>query len=161
MRSAIHSWSEDAFNVEPLEAFELIDLAEGYSAIPLPAHHVPERVCLNYVIQAPGGERLLYATDTGFWEERTFNFLQERSLAFDTVIMEATNGRIDDDSIHLSVDGIMKMRERLIAQGNIDDQTPYYATHFSHGGRLLHGDFEEALSAANILPAFDGLSISV
>lgn len=161
MRSAIHSWSVDALDVAPVEPFRQVDLPGGYKAVPLPAHHVPERVCLNYVIEAPGGERILYATDTGFWEDRTFDFLKEAGIRVDVAVVESTNGSAEDDSIHLSAAGTRRMYRRLVEQGTIAPAAPCFATHFSHGGGMLHEDLEESLGAEGIHPAYDGLTMEI
>ena len=157
MRSAVHSWAAEALDITPLVPFCSVDIGGGYAAASLLAHHVPERTCLNYVIKGPDGASLLYASDTGFWPDVTFNFLKDEGIRPDAVIMEATNGALDDDDIHLSVKGTIRMRERLIEQGSIREETPYYATHFCHGGEMLHADLEEAFKPHNIVPAHDGL----
>lgn len=161
MRSAIHSWAEEALDIKPLLPFRTVKINGGYEVTSLLAHHVPERTCLNYVVRDPGGAALLYAGDTGFWPDETFDFLKNQGVRLDTVVMEATNGALDNDDIHLSVKGAIRMRQRLLEQGNIEADTPYYATHFCHGGNMLHADLEEAFGPHNILPAYDGLRMEV
>jgi len=160
LASAMHAWAREAYTVRPLEPFRPVEVA-GYRVVPLQARHVPERTCLNYLITGPDGARLLYATDTGFWGERTFSYLEEEGLGADAVIMEATNGRVEDDRVHLSVAGLLRMRRRLIEQGSIGEGTPFYATHYSHGGGMLQAELEEALGPHGVVPAYDGFRFEV
>lgn len=163
LRSAVHAWFTGALEVRPLTAFVECRLPEGYVVVPLLAAHAPERVCFNYLLTDAAGATILYAADTGVWPPETFEYLERSGRRLDTVIMEATKGHVDDDRYkgHLSVSGIVEMRRRLIEQGNVAADTPYYATHFSHGGGMLQADLEAALKPHNIVPAFDGLGISV
>ena len=80
-----------------------------------------------------GGRRLLFACDTGYYSEDTWEFLQGKSA--DTVVMEATfctmtdRGGIGD--MHLNFDSFHKQLEKMSAIGFIDKDTGIYATHIS------------------------------
>ena len=56
-----------------------------FSVTALKAQHDPERMCLNYLVSR-GGKTLLYATDTGVYQEPTWKFLAGFHL--DGVVME-------------------------------------------------------------------------
>lgn len=114
-----------------IQAYETIQMGQ-YEITAIPARHALDiRGAYNYVI-SDGKTRLLYATDTGIYEEEVFDFLE--GIRMDCVILDATNVFSTTSRNHLNEEGIRIMLERMQKDGVIDLGTKLYATHFSHTG---------------------------
>lgn len=149
--------------VEKLElvewrAFEPHDLG-SYSVIPIRAHHKEDEECFNLII-ADSSRTILYATDTGWYQEETWAFLADRAL--DCVIVEATDAFHKTTYWgHLDLQEAIRFRKRLLEIGGLKQDVPVVATHFSHTGRPLHAELAAALTPHGIVPGFDGMVIAV
>ena len=60
-----------------------------FTITPVKATHILDEDCHNLIIERDG-KRMLYATDTGIWPERTFDFLKDYPL--DLLVIECTDG---------------------------------------------------------------------
>ena len=147
------------FSLHVLQPNEAVDVA-GYSVTPVLAQHDPKLVCFNYMITDPAGTTLLYATDTGWYEEPTWRILEQNR--FDGVVVECGNGPEEGGYTgHLSIREILAMRERLLASGSLTATAPMVATHFPHLGGMLHDELEAALAPKGITAAYDGLNLVI
>ena len=136
--------SELPFVLHVLEPYVPVDIA-GYTVTPILARHDPEIVCFNYIITDAAGATLLYATDTGWYDEETWRVL-ERSH-FDGIVIECGNGpEVGGYPGHLSIGEVRALRERLLDSGSISITTPITATHFPHLGGMLHDELEAAFA---------------
>jgi len=131
----------------------------GYQVFPFTANHDPSRVCLNYVIKGPDGASLLYASDTGWYPERTWKLLEKFQI--DGVIVECTKREEGGYPGHLSVPEVARMRKRLESTGSLRPGAPMIATHFGHLMGLLHDELETLLSIDSIQAAYDGMTIDI
>ncbi|MBC7527655.1 MAG: hypothetical protein H7308_08895 [Chthonomonadaceae bacterium] len=136
-------------------------LAGGYRITPLEAKHVTDMECFNYLIQEIStGKTLLYATDTGWWDEKTWSFLVGKHV--DGVVMECGMGPIREGYAgHLSIAQIIAAREKLLTQNTITPDTLFVATHLSHAGGFLHQDYEAVLCPHGITTGFDGMTFTL
>ena len=119
---------------------------------------------LNYIIEKEG-KTLLYANDTGWYPDSTWNFLEKRDFKFDYVIMENTYTGDARNIVkpysngHLNTANFLDMLQKLIELGCIDKATPVFATHLSDAGRQLYGDYVKEIESNpnyNITVACDG-----
>ncbi len=117
---------------------------------------------LNYLLILPNGKKLLYALDTGFYTDRTWEFLAGEGI--DVLIMECTfGGRKDRDDFpesHLDINSFIKMLQRMEKEGIINQDTEIYATHINPHHGLLHHEIQKAfneLTTYRITVAYDGL----
>jgi phosphoribosyl 1,2-cyclic phosphate phosphodiesterase len=130
---------------------------------PIVAHHRSDELCLNYLIHdtRPGqGKTLLYGTDTGWYDEATWEYMA--SCKVDAVILECGKG--DSSSTydgHLNVDEVFRFKNRLHDLGTIASGIPFYLTHIAHTGLLLHKPMQERVTGQGISVAYDGLQITV
>lgn len=122
---------------------------------------------LNYIIEKEG-KTLLYATDTGWYPEETWDFLQKSNFRFDYVIMEDTyagdkNGIIKPfTSGHLNTANFLQMLKKLIECGCMEKDTPVFATHLSDAGQQLYENYVQTVENNpdyNITVASDGEKI--
>lgn len=82
-----------------------------------------------YDVQAPDGERLLYATDTGLIDDME----PFREAAYDVILIEETFGdRLDHGTGHLDLATLPVMLDRLEAVGARIDRTDVVAVHLGH-----------------------------
>lgn len=99
---------------------------------------------INPLITLPGGERMLYAVDTGYYEEETWEFLAD--FRVDLLIMEATFGgrtdRPDYPSGHLDAFSFVRQVERMASIGFLDEHTPIFATHINPKHPWDHADLQ-------------------
>lgn len=146
--------------VEPFKEFQAGKLA----VFPLLANHVPNQLCYNYFFSTSQWS-FLQAFDTGWYSEETWERLKKITSRrpLDLVIMDCTNGKIETGKKggHLGVKEIIEMKEKLSSYGSLKDSCRFIATHFSHGGCLLHQELEEVLSPEGIEVAFDGMEIEL
>lgn len=146
------------FAVHCLAPWETTDVGK-YEVTPVLAQHDCERVCLNYLIELDG-KTLLYATDTGWWDEPTWRFLAQKKL--DAVVIECTKGLSENGyKAHLSIPEVIRVHERLSSDGVISSTTRFVTTHHSHLSGLLHEELEKHLNPHGIEVGFDGMEFEV
>lgn len=127
------------------------------------AHHRSDELCVNYLLcdERPGeGRTLLYATDTGWYDEPTWEYLAEQNI--DAVVVECGKG-ISNSTYdgHLSVDEVVRFKERLHKANALRPDAPFYLTHIAHTGLLLHEPLQERVAPHGMKVAYDGLEITI
>jgi len=121
---------------------------------PIEARHNPAELCLNYVIESDAA-RVLYASDTGEYEQRTLDFLKTRK--FDLIISECTQGTLPQPATyHMSFEAVVRLRD---AVGGPSVRT--IITHFSHNIGLLHDELEAIAGPEGVEVAYDGMTVEV
>ncbi|MBO7218218.1 MAG: hypothetical protein J6V50_05900 [Clostridia bacterium] len=156
-------------NYCPIEAFKTVETG-GMRVTALLSSHKgtgKEEWGINYIFEKEG-KTLLYAADTGWYPDDTWEFLKISDFKFDYVIMENTYAEDKLNIIkpyaggHLNTANFMLMLEKLIECGCMTKQTPVYATHLSDAGRELYGHYVDSMENGNdynITVAWDGLKI--
>lgn len=143
------------YELHKLEPFVPV-MADHLTFVPIPAQHKPDETALNYVVQSDNST-MLYAADTGLYNEDTFGHLSR--YVFDLLIVECTQGKLDMPShLHMGFDGVLQLRDRLAASGAIRNHTRIVLTHFSHNIGMLHAELEEIANPERIEVAYDGWS---
>jgi len=126
---------------------------------PIPAHHRDDELCLNFLL-SHGGRTALYACDTGWYDPQTWDFLATRRL--DTVVMECGKGSsLSNYDGHLNVEEVVRVKCRLIDDGALSPDAPFYLTHIAHTGLLLHEEMVELVTPYGMTVAHDGMQVSV
>ncbi|GAB3594961.1 hypothetical protein GCM10027446_19540 [Angustibacter peucedani] len=108
--------------------------ADGYAVRVLAAAHGEEESVV-YDVTGPGGERLLYATDTGPLPEHTISATAD--AAYDLVLMEATFGDrrgpgAPTSDAHLDLQTFADQMVRLRGARAVTRHTAVAAVHLSH-----------------------------
>lgn len=133
---------------------------EGYRVTPVLAQHDPSQTCFNFIIEAPDHATLLYATDTGWYEEPTWQFLSQ--YRFDGIVVECTKGPVEGGYMaHLSIPEVLRMRDIFLRQGSFHPDSPMVTTHHSHLGGMMHDELEACLNPHGIQPGYDGMTFHV
>ncbi len=130
--------------------------SQGYEFIPLKATHNPRENCFIYIIKKDG-KSLLYANDTGYLAEETWDFMQGEH--FDLVSMDCTMQRIKIPTNHMGLPNNVDVVERLKKMGCVDKNTKYVVTHFSHNGGWLHEEMEKQAAVYGFDVAYDGMTV--
>ncbi len=151
MRDSVPGW-EKLCDLTTLKLYERFEL-NGRGFTPVPAVHGCVGA-VNYIIDE-GGKHLLYAHDTGLWQEETWEFL--RGVKLDLASLDCTNGPIKSEySGHMGFERNIYMRDRLIAQGSADESTRFVLNHFSHNGGMLYDEMVMEMSPKGFEIGFDG-----
>jgi phosphoribosyl 1,2-cyclic phosphate phosphodiesterase len=125
------------------------------------AHRVsPRETAINYRFERMDGLKLLYACDTGLYEETTLEML--RGSRVDILVMEATWGsRTDPDTrSHLSGTTYLQMLDAMLQADVIRADTRCYATHINHKHDFNHDAFQKWFdhnTPFSVTVAYDGL----
>lgn len=151
----------------PLEYFETVE-TDGIRVTTLKSSHEgwgENELGFNYVVEKDG-KTLLYATDTGWYPDETWEFLKNSDFKFDYVIMENTYGKDPRNIIklyaggHLNTTNFFMMLDKLVECGCMTVDTPVYATHIADAGREPYGDLLDAMENngkyTNVQVAYDG-----
>lgn len=143
-----------------LEPFQQVQIGPLF-VTPLVARHKEDELCLNLLVtDAADAPALLYASDTGWYPEVTWEFLRTQRLR--AVTMECGNGTVEDGYAgHLSLRGCVKARQRLTESGTLPPGAPFLLTHLSHAGGMLHDCFQERVAPFGMTVAYDGLTIDL
>ncbi len=145
------------FEVLRTNLFETTQIGD-YKMTPVRAKHTPTEECQNLIFQKDG-KTIGYMTDTGWWSDETWEYLQ--SVKFDALVIECTDGLCDSGyDGHLDLLVLIKVVDNLRKQGSLGSETPIFTTHHSHYGGS-HEQLTEAMRPFGISPGYDGLEISV
>lgn len=130
-----------------------------YIVTPIAARHTEDEDAHNYIFQK-GGKSFLYATDTGYWLEPTWDFL--KSVQIDCLVMECNSGRVDSEYTgHHTLKSFLNAIERLRTEGILRKDSQVVSTHHSHNGDMTYAEIVEALAPHNIVAGYDGLEIEI
>lgn len=133
---------------------------DRYRITPLLAQHDQSTTCFNYLIEDAQGATLLYASDTGWYEEPTWDFLRHAPL--DGIVVECQKG-LEDGGYpgHLSIADVLQLQSRLISGGTFAQEKPMAVTHLSHMSGLMHDEWEAYLAPYHIWAGYDGMTFLV
>lgn len=152
---AYPDWPVEMHVIHSFETTKFCD----YDVTPIRAHHMIEEEAQNLIFQKDG-KTLLYATDTGIWQEPTWEFLQDWKV--DALVIEATEGKNKTDYFgHLCFDSCVKVVNRLREMGTLSSESQVITTHHSHLGDMTHDELVEAFTPHDIVVGFDGIEIQI
>lgn len=160
-----HSGESDGFGgilkFHEIFAFEKIK-ADEYFITPLAADHDHSQKCFIYIIE-DGENKILYAHDTGYFPEETWDYLKNniKSKKFDFVSLDATNGILDGRSGHMGINAGIDVKNRLYETGAADPDTVFCFNHFSHNGNKIYDELVPVAEKAGFLVSYDGMEIKI
>ncbi len=124
-------------------------------------HVVDSETPLHYLLRKPK-TAVLYATDGAWFLKSTWVRLRKTHL--DAVVWDATCGETRGDwriFEHNSVDMIRLMRHALLKQGVLLPHAQIFLTHMARTLCAPHDDMAERLVPEGLVPAYDGMAVSV
>ena len=151
--------TDDNATVTLVEAGKRFQAGE-YSVLPLWANHDSASSPVFYSV-TQGGKRLLYAHDTGYFQEKSWESLKKEGrfalLSLDCTGCLALGGDWVDG--HMSFGTNVKTVERMKSEGLADDKTIVVLNHFSHNGGQTYDEMLETAEKYGYIVAYDGLEI--
>lgn len=143
--------------VRPFESFDL----GPYRVTSVAANHAPETTALLYVLQR-GARCLFYATDTGAFDEATWQALASGGFRFNVVVLDHTFGlRAERPNGHMNQAMFVEHIERLRRQNLLAEDARVYAHHIAHHSNPPHEELSALAAQHGYLVAYDGLTVEV
>ena len=162
---------------QKMTPFEPVRIEE-YTVTALEAVHCQDRNGEEYPVQFQGrtvfrsedaliylierdGQRILYAHDTCEFTEANMAFLQGKRM--DLISLDCTGGSWHYDYSrwvgHMTSEGCLSMRKKLIDAGAADENTVFVANHFSHNGYTDYEDMQRI--TPGFLISYDGMTVNL
>lgn len=144
-----------------LNPFEPIQIG-NYTITALKAYHGTAHPYI-YIIEK-SGKRILYAHDTDYFLEETWEYLETNHIKFDLVSLDCTEGAMEelDYHHHMCLGRNIKCRDRMINSGLADDKTIFILNHFSHNGKnASYDEFSPIAEKENFLVSYDGMTVEI
>ncbi len=155
IRDRYPGWPMEITETHAFQGFE----HGGYDITPIEANHKADEEALNLIVEREG-RKLIYATDTGIWCEKTFDFL--RGAQANALVIECTDGfKKSTYNGHLDIGECVAMVHRLGELGGLAPDARIVTTHHSHQGGARHCDLQRTLGKFGIEPGYDGMEFEV
>jgi phosphoribosyl 1,2-cyclic phosphate phosphodiesterase len=143
-----------------LESFQARQLGR-HLVTGLRAMHLDPEDALNLLID-DGEKRALYATDTGWWPDVTWDYLAHMDKPLNLLVIDTSHGnRGNGYTGHLGIESVLKMKRILLDSGALTEGSTVVTTHHCHNGSMSHCELVECLAPHNIQVGYDGLEISL
>lgn len=148
----------DYLEVRQITNFQEISVGD-FLVKALPANHDPKQECHLYLIRKED-KTLLYAHDTGYFKEETWDALQGEHL--DAVVLDCTCcvGPSYFQS-HMGFEDNLKIQSRMVRQQIASQNTVFIATHFVHTYGPFQEELEKAFTPYGFLAAYDGMDVDI
>lgn len=132
---------------------------DGYRILPVRGNHGSQRgFSHSYIIQKDG-KTLLYALDSGSYDEDQFALIQEHQ--YDAVIMEGTTGLNEQYGGHMCLMNNIRIRDRLKENKCLRENSRFLLTHLSPHWCPPHDWYESIVASEGLELAYDGLQIEI
>ncbi len=138
--------------VRPYEPFEV----EGYTVTALKADHDQKTDPFIYII-SDGKKSLLYAHDTGYFLDETWEYLERTKPVFDFVSLDCTGMLENYRKGHMGLASDTETKERMLAEGLATEKTVFCCHHFSHNGLATHDEFVPIAAEKGFLVSYDSM----
>lgn len=141
-----------------LQPFDMFRTEDGYLVTALLADHNQPEKSLMYTIEREG-KQILYAHDTGYFPECTWEFIEGRK--FDLVSLDCTALSRDWRTGHMGFASVDEVKERLKKMDCITDKTILVLNHLAHYGEFTHEKICEIENPKGYEVAYDGCSFEL
>ena len=132
---------------------------DGYRILPVRGNHGSQQgFSHSYIIQKDE-KTLLYALDSGSYDEDQFALIQE--YQYDAVIMEGTTGLNEQYGGHMCLMNNIRIRERLKENKCLRENSRFLLTHLSPHWCPPHDWYESIVASEGLELAYDGLQIEI
>ncbi len=140
--------------IEPYKTYQV----GNYKVTPMLAQHDKTQQCVFYGI-AEGNKKLLYAHDSGYFPDPTWEYLESDSACYNLISLDGNAMCRSDGKNHMGLPDAIKVKKRLLEIGAANEKTIFVMNHFSHNGGLTHAQLQEAASDYGFLISYDGLEL--
>ncbi len=137
----------------------------GYKVTAVMARHDQNAGARNYIIEDKEGKTFFYGHDTGPFPDEVLDYLKENQIKLDYVSFDCTFGNNEPayhkpQRGHMCLIDICETRDKLRANGNIDDNTILCCNHYSHNGKdVLYEEFQEIAAKEGFIISYDGMVV--
>lgn len=132
---------------------------DGYRILPVRGNHGSQQgFSHSYIIQKDE-KTLLYALDSGSYDEDQFALIQE--YQYDAVIMEGTTGLNEQYGGHMCLMNNIRIRDRLKENKCLRENSRFLLTHLSPHWCPPHDWYESIVASEGLELAYDGLQIEI
>lgn len=131
----------------------------NYRVIAYPADHDKSSGCVIYSI-SDGKKNILYANDTGYFPEETWEYMIDNRMLFDYVSLDCTCIVQDVYRGHMGLKATYDAKERMIKEGLAHSNTIFALNHFSHNGVLTYDELTQKVGV-DFIVTYDGLEVIV
>ena len=150
--------ARDVIQLHEIAAYEPFQV-DDFTVTAMTADHNPAYGPVIYAI-ARAGKTMLYANDTGYFPDATWEYLARVKPCFDYISLDCTGMIMKDYRRgHMCLEVNAEVRERLLSIGCADESTIFCAHHFSHNGGLIHDDLVKEAAKIGFLVSHDGMEI--
>lgn len=116
---------------------------------------------LNYIV-TKGKKSFLYTCDTGYYEDKTWNFLANSAIKLDLVISECTGGpdRVEYKH-HMGLPNVCEFRKKTEEIKLTKSSTPWILTHFTHNCGVTYDEMVVLAEPLGFKIAYDGMTLNL
>lgn len=118
-----------AMSLNEIEAYSKNEIG-NYTVYSLLANHKKGENCFIYIIQDKAGKTILYAHDTGFFPQETWDFI--KNFKFNLVSLDCNHGKEDCINNHMGMKCCAMVKDNMIKMGVTNDDCKFILHHFSH-----------------------------
>lgn len=133
---------------------------DEYVITPLKADHDPLCDPVFYII-SNGEKTILYANDTGYFPDETWQYLEEHKPQFDFVSLDCTTGVEECRHSHMGINTDLEVKKRLIAMSCAGSGTKFCINHFSHNGKAIYDELIPIAQKYGFLVSYDGMMVEI
>ena len=144
---------------QPIRPFEPFP-AGRHTVTALPADHDPASGPVIYIV-SDGEKTLLYAHDTGYFPEESWEYLERKRPFFHFVSLDCTCGPLECRRGHLGLSAACETYDRLQQLGCVSGSTIAYVNHFSHNGGKIYDELLPLAAAEGFQVSYDGLCLTL
>lgn len=137
-----------------------VELGEDLRVTPLRSIHGPaEDYTVNYILQR-GGKTLLYALDTGGYDDAMWEVL--RGFRYDAVVLEGTAGlSLAPNPQHMNVEKLRRFFAALEEEALLTGKGQRILSHMAPHWTPPHDIFAPMMEREGITVAYDGLTVEI
>ncbi len=160
---ALDAWGEDLADLQicrrEIREGEAIEADGGYRVTPVRGNHGGQRGFAHGYIIEKDGRTLLYALDTGLYDDDMLELL--RSFRYNLIVMEGTTGLNEQYGGHMCLESNKKMLAFFRENGCLAEGAGMYLTHMSPHWCPPHDWYEAIAQAEGVNLAYDGLTVEI
>lgn len=145
-------WNE----IVPYNTYKILD----YNVTPLKADHAKDLDPVIYIIEKDG-KAILYAHDTGYFLEETWDYIEKSKIKFDFVALDCTS-ILNEKAYknHMGIKACCDVKERLL-KTNADENTVFCLHHFSHNGKLIYDELVPVAKELGFEVSYDSAEFEI
>ena len=123
---------------------------------PLKADHDRSTDPLFYSVEKDG-KALLYANDTGYFPQETWDYLEKTKTVFDFVSLDCTGCIVNYRQGHMGLEADSDVKARMLDSGLANENTVFCCHHFSHNGLVTYDEFVPLAEEKGFLVSYDSM----